>query len=603
MNILSEKIKEVASSTIPVVLLVLALTFTIVDVEPDLLIRFLVGAFFVLIGLSIFLMGIDMSMISIGDHMAEATARNRSLVGMLILSFMLGFLVTVAEPDLLILGDQVEKASAGAMGATFMVYIVSIGVGIMISLGVLRVMKSKALNKFMALTYLIIAVLSLFVADGFMAIAFDASGATTGALTTPFVLALCAGLARAKGGKSAKEDSFGLVGIMSAGPILAVMLMAIITGQKEIHGTAEIFAAESGIIGPIIRILPSIFLESIVALVPITSLFFIYNFVKFKISGREIREIIIGLFFTIFGLTIFLTGVNSGFMDMGKVIGIEIANGSLKLLPWIGLLLGLIVVLAEPAVHVLGHQVETVTNGHIPVKLLKLTLSIGVGLAISFSMVRIMVPEVKLWYFLLPGFLIGIILSFKADPIFVGIAYDAGGVASGPMTATFVLAFAQGAAMQIPTADVIVDGFGVIAMVAMSPVLCVMILGVLFKMRESRHVLGDFEDDIQVSSFRPELFSKNDCLLITIDRNLSDEAIQLARDVGARGATVVHGRKFKDVEETFMSFEIPEEKDLLIMVVESEISLKIVENLEEKLKLERTAFKLLPTEAFGISGN
>ncbi|NLM06592.1 MAG: DUF1538 domain-containing protein [Tissierellia bacterium] len=602
MNILSEKIKEVASSTIPVVLLVLALTFTIVDVELDLLIRFLIGAFLVLIGLSVFLMGIDLSMISIGDHMAEATARSRSLIGMLVLSFLLGFLVTVAEPDLLILGDQVEKASAGAMGSTFMVYIVSIGVGIMIALGVIRVMKSKPLNKFMAITYGIILVLSIFVADGFMAIAFDASGATTGALTTPFVLALCAGLARAKGGKSAEDDSFGLVGIMSAGPILAVMLMAIITGQKEIHGTAEIFAAESGIIQPIIRILPSIFLESVIALVPITSLFFIYNFVKFKIPRREIKEIIIGLFFTIFGLTLFLTGVNSGFMDMGKVIGIEIASGSLKLLPLIGLFLGLIVVLAEPAVHVLGHQVETVTNGHIPVKLLKLTLSIGVGLAISLSMVRIMVPEVRLWYFLLPGFLIGIILSFKADPIFVGIAYDAGGVASGPMTATFVLAFAQGAAMQIPTADVIVDGFGVIAMVAMSPVLCVMILGVLFKMRESKHVLNDIEDDIQVSSFRPDLFSKNDCLLITIDRDLSDEAIQLAREVGARGATVVHGRKFKDVEEIFLSFEIPEEKDLLIMVVDNEISLKIMEALEDKMNLESSDFSMLPTEAFGISG-
>ena len=322
----------------------------------------------------------------------------------------------------------------------------------------------------MAITYGIIFVLALFVSEEFLAISFDASGATTGALTTPFVLAISLGLSKIKGGKSAEENSFGLVGVMSAGPILAVMLMSIISGQKNIQGEVSEYIVAEGVFGPIISKFPGIFLESLMALLPIIVLFLIFNFLKFKLSKDDLSGIIIGLVLTLLGLTIFLSAVHSGFMDMGRIIGMELGRMNPWILVGIGFLLGLIVVLVEPAVHVLGEQIEEVTSGHIPISLIRMTLSIGVGLAIALSMVRIVVPEVKLWYFLLPGFLIAMLLSFKSDPVFVGIAYDTGGVASGPMTATFVLAFAQGAATIIDTANVLVDGFGVIAMVAMAPV-------------------------------------------------------------------------------------------------------------------------------------
>ena len=265
------------------------------------------------------------------------------------------------------------------------------------------------------------------------------------------------------------------------------MLISIISGQKNIQGEADVYKAAEGIIGPILDILPSIFLESILALFPLSLLFFIFNFKKFKLDKAKLKGIVKGLIFTLVGLTIFLTAVNSGFMDMGRILGMEIAKMSKWLLVGIGFLLGLIVVLVEPAVHVLGEQIEDVTGGHIPVKLIRMTLSLAVGLAISLSMVRIVIPEVKLWFFLLPGFAIAVLLSFKSDPIFVGIAYDAGGVASGPMTATFVLAFAQGAADKIETANVLVDGFGVIAMVAMAPVFSLIIVGTIFQHRKAKH--------------------------------------------------------------------------------------------------------------------
>jgi hypothetical protein len=539
MNLLFEKTKEVTQTLLPVVILVLLLCFTIVDVGNDVLIRFIVGSVMLLIGLSIFLWGVDLSMNSIGENMSREVATSKSFLKIAILSFLLGFLITVAEPDLLILGSQIQNASGGSLNATFTVYIVSIGVGVLISLGVLRLLKDMSLNIFMAITYTVIFILALFVSEEFLAISFDASGATTGALTTPFVLALSLGLSQVKGGKKSEENSFGLVGIMSAGPILAIMLISIITGQKNIQGQAAEFVAAKGVLGPIINILPAIFIESLVALLPIAILFFIYNFKKFKLPKDELFGIIRGLVLVLLGLVLFLTAVNSGFMDMGRILGMEIAKMNPWILVGIGFLVGFIVVLVEPAVHVLGEQIEEVTGGHIPLNLIRMTLSMGVALAISLSMVRILIPEVKLWYFLFPGFALAILLSFIAEPVFVGIAYDAGGVASGPMTATFVLAFAQGAASSIETANVLVDGFGVIAMVAMAPVFSIMLLGTVFRYKKVEEYSPSEEEFVITPSLPEENRLIYDCIMVNVERGYAENVVDLARQSGASGATIM----------------------------------------------------------------
>ena len=276
MSLLLDKVKEVAKTLVPVVVLVLIICFTIVDVGTDVLVRFLVGSILLLIGLTIFLWGVDLAMNPIGEHMSKEVATSKSPVKIAILSFLLGFLVTVAEPDLLILGNQIEEASGSTLKSFLIVYMVSIGVGIMIALGIFRLLRDRPLNRFMAITYGIILILGFFVSQEFLAIAFDSSGATTGALTTPFVLALSLGLSNVKGGKYTEENSFGLVGIMSAGPILAVMMLSIISGQKNIHGDAGEYIIQKGVIGPILDAIPHIFMESLVALLPITILFFIF---------------------------------------------------------------------------------------------------------------------------------------------------------------------------------------------------------------------------------------------------------------------------------------------------------------------------------------
>jgi len=604
MSLLLDKVKEVTKTLVPVVVLVLIISFAIVDVGTDVLVRFLVGSVLLLIGLTIFLWGVDLAMNPIGEYMSREVATSKSPVKIALLSFLLGFLITVAEPDLLILGNQIEEASGGTLSSFIIVYMVSMGVGVMVLLGVFRLLRDRPLNRFMAVIYGIILIMGFFVSEEFLAIAFDSSGATTGALTTPFVLALSYGLSNIKGGRYAEENSFGLVGIMSAGPILSVMALSIISGQNNIRGEAGEYIFKKGVIGPIMEAIPNIFIESLIALLPITVLFFIYNFTKFKIKKGEMVNIIKGITFSLLGLVIFLTAVNSGFMDMGRIIGMELAKMSHGLLIAIGFVLGLIVVLVEPAVHVLGSQIDEVTGGYIPINLIRMTLSMGVGTAIALSMVRIVVPQVKLWYFILPAFAVAVLLSFKSNPIFVGIAYDAGGVASGPMTATFVLALAQGAASSIETADVLVDGFGVIAMVATAPVLSLMVLGTIFQ-RKKVVELGHVGEVAESADAFPVALSdfNHDCLFVVVNRGYAEYVVELARKAGATGATIFHGRGTGDHQTVLLplvNIELQPEKEIICLITDIDISANVANTILNDAQLvEKTevAVYVSPTVA------
>lgn len=604
MSLIKEKFTEVSRSLLPVMALVLLLAFTIVRPGSEMIWRFLIGSLLLLVGLAIFLLGVDLGMSPIGDHMAVEVATSKSPIKVGVIGFLLGFLVTVAEPDLLILGHQVEAASGGAIGALAMVYIVSAGVGLLIMFGTFRLLRSRSYPAFMGLAYAGIFVLSLFVSEEFLAISFDSSGATTGALTTPFILALSAGLSRIKGGKTAEEDAFGMVGVMSAGPMYALMLMSILTGQRNIQGEAAEFALQGGgVFGPLLTYLPKEFIGSFMALLPLTAFFFLLNFMHFKAPRRELSRIIKGLVYTLIGLTLFLAGVYSGFLDMGQLIGRSVASEHLWLLPIVGFFIGMIVVLVEPAVIVLGQQIEETTGGRIPGKIIKITLSIGVALAVMLSMLRIMIPELKLWHFLLPGFLIGVILSFRSDPVFVGIAYDAGGVASGPMTATFVLAFAQGAAAMVPGANVLVDGFGVIAMVAMAPVLSLMIVGAVFQSKSQAKIKEEAANGMRAAQLPEGRIEFYDCVVAILKRGLAQRAVEIAREAGAGGGTILHGRGSGGHDMRVFAMDIQKEKEIIFWLTDTRVSEGIAAALYERLDLggegEGTVF-MMPSGAFGL---
>jgi len=489
LSILTEKFKEVLLSVLPIVVIVLILNFTIAPLETSLLLRFLLGALFVVIGLAIFLLGTDIGITPIGTNLGKGVAKSNKVWVVVIAGLVLGFFISIAEPDLHILANQITDVTGGVIDNMSILIYVSIGIAVMMTIGLLRIVFNIPLYKLLTGIYFVIFLLALFTSNEFLAMAFDASGATTGALTVPFMLALALGVSNLKkDGKASEKDSFGLVAISSSGAIIAVMVMNIIGGQDEISGSLAVdLTGSESVIAPFIHHFPTITKEILIALVPIVSIFLIYQVFFLKLSKKKLMKILKGAFYVFVGLVIFLVGVNAGFMEVGSVVGYTVAaldNNIYVLI--VAFVLGIVTILAEPAVYVLTHQIEDVTNGYVKRKVVLTALSIGVGLAVLLSMIRILIPGLQLWHFILPGYILAIGLMYVTPKMFVGMAFDAGGVASGPMTATFILAFVQGAAESIEGANVLLDGFGMIAMVAMMPIITLEILGILFKIKSRK---------------------------------------------------------------------------------------------------------------------
>ena len=484
MNELTEKLKEVLTAVLPITCIVLVLHFTISPLEPNMLYAFLIGSALVIVGLTLFLFGIDQGLEPIGHGVGNTVAHSNSYVVIITVSLILGFFISFAEPDLHILANQVDSVTSGRFKNTLMVVAVSIGIGVLMTLGMLRILKDIRLKYVFTGAYALILILSLFSSSDFLAIAFDASGATTGAITVPFMLAMAAGVsALKKDSKTSEADSFGLVGISSTGAILGVLITGLFLRTGKLVGALpEVSIAAADLWDIYVSKLLHIAWESFRTLLPIIIAYIVFQifFLKYKI--RKVIDIVRGIVLTYVGLVVFLLGVNGGFMEVGTRLGIKLAamDSTIPVL-LVALLLGLTTVLAEPAVHVLTNQVEDVTGGSVKRRMVLIFLSIAVGLSIFMSALRILIPGIQLWMYLLPGFGLAALLAFLVPDLFVGMAFDAGGVASGPMTATFSLAFVQGVAAHIPTADVVADGFGMIAIVAMMPILSIELLGAIYQ--------------------------------------------------------------------------------------------------------------------------
>lgn len=489
MNVIFSKFKDVVSSVFPIVVLVLILHFTIVPMDTAVIVRFLIGSLLVVIGLTLFLLGVEIGITPLGDLTGSSLARSNKLWIVLTGGIILGFFISVAEPGLMVLANQVNVVTSGEIPGLLILIVVSVGLSILLALGFVRVFYNIPLYKVLLALYLIIFGLAIFVSREFLAIAFDASGATTGILAVPFILSLSLGVSKMKkDSKASEKDSFGLVAVASAGAILAVMFLDIFSNTKEFTPGLDSAAIQSNsIFMPFINIMPDYFQESIIAIVPLLVILLVLQKIWFKLKKRELRKLLTGFGFGFVGLFVFLVGVNAGFMDVGTSIGNDLAlldNKAYIII--IGFVLGLLTILAEPAVYVLTHQIEDVTSGYVKRKAVLLFLSIGVGIAVTLSVIRILVPGVQLWHYLVPGYIIALSMMFFVPKLFVGIAFDAGGVATGPMTATFILAFTQGAANAFEGADLMRDGFGMIAMVAMLPIITLQALGLLYGMRLKR---------------------------------------------------------------------------------------------------------------------
>lgn len=477
---LKEKLLEALAAVLPIVGIVVVLCFSVAPISPSILLCFLLGAVMIVLGMMFFTLGAESSMTPMGERVGTAVTRSRSLAVIIGMGFLLGFLITISEPDLQVLAGQVP-----AVPNMVLILAVAAGVGLFLVLALLRMLFGVPLAPMLVVFYLIVFVLALFVPKDFLAVAFDSGGVTTGPMTVPFIMALGVGISAIRNDRHAADDSFGLVSLCSVGPILAVLILGMIFRPEDGAYTAPVLPeiADSVELWALFRSgLPTYIKEIAVSLLPIAALFGVFQLAVLKLSARTLKKIAVGLVYTYIGLVLFLTGANVGFMPAGNYLG-QVMAGLAH--PWIivpvGMVIGYFIVKAEPAVYVLNKQVEEITDGAVSSTAMGAGLSIGVAVSIGLAMVRVLTGVSILW-FLIPGYAIAIVLSFFVPRIFTAIAFDSGGVASGPMTATFLLPFAQGACVAVG-GDIVTDAFGVVAMVAMTPLIAIQILGMVYQAR------------------------------------------------------------------------------------------------------------------------
>lgn len=495
---LKEKVMEALSSVVPITCIVLVLSFTVAPMPVSSLILFLLGALLLILGVGLFSLGVDIAMMPIGEGIGGQIAGGRRLWAMIPLCFLIGVFVTIAEPDLQVLAKQVP-----AVPDMVIILTVAVGVGFFMVVALLRAKFGWELNRMLIGFYILVFALAILVPKEFLAVAFDSGGVTTGPITVPFIIAMGAGLAALRRDSNSEADSFGVVALSSVGPILAVMILGLCYNSSDLSYTpfaipnlettadvGQYFA--SGF--------PEYIEEVALGLAPIALFFAIFQVVALKLRHRQLIKIVVGMVYTYAGLVLFLTGVNVGFMPAGHFLGVQVAQLRYNwvLIP-IGMLVGWFIVAAEPAVRVLNQQVEELTGGSISQRAMGTTLSIGMAVAVGLAMFRVLTGISVLWI-LVPGYAVALGLSFRVPKVFTAVAFDSGGVASGPMTATFLLAFAMGACEAVG-GNILTDAFGVVAMVAMTPLVAIQALGLVYQRksrREAERLIMGSEEDIIV---------------------------------------------------------------------------------------------------------
>ena len=479
-RVLAEKLKEAAASVLPVTAIVAVLCLALVRVDVGLMLSFLLGSGLLILGMGLFTLGAELSMSRIGNLIGAKMTKSRKLWFILAVSFLLGVAITMAEPDLQVLATNVP-----AIDKTVLIVTVSVGVGLFLMLCMVRILFSVALRLLLIVFYALLF-LGAFLSDaGFLSVAFDSGGVTTGPMTVPFIMALGVGVASIRSDENAKADSFGLVALCSIGPVMAVMLLGAIyptDTQADVSMVIAGFETTVELGGAYLRSLPTYMLEVAMALLPIFVFFLLFQVFSLRLRRLPLTKIVMGVGYTFLGLVLFLTGVNVGFSPLGYVLGKELVTSGLSaLLIPLAMLMGWFIIDAEPAVHILNKQVEELTSGAISAKAMGLSLSVAVALANGLAMVRVL-TGLPILYFLLPGYAVALGLSFFVPRTFTAIAFDSGGVASGPLTATFMLPLAMGACTALG-GNVMTDAFGLVALVAMMPLITVQVMGGIYVLK------------------------------------------------------------------------------------------------------------------------
>ena len=504
LNLL-EKLKESLSAVLPIIGIVLLLCFTIAPIPPSILMTFIIGAVLLIVGMMFFTLGAEIAMTPMGEKIGMKLTRTKKLGVVIVLCFILGFIITISEPDLQVLAEQVPSVPN-----YILVIAVAVGVGIFLVAAILRMLFGIALSHMLLILYPLVFLLAFFVPKDFLAVAFDSGGVTTGPMTVPFIMALGIGFSAVRSDKHAENDSFGLVSLCSIGPILAVLLLGMIYHPEGSYTPDVITEASDTVeLGKLFASgIPHYMKEMFISLLPIVLFFAVFQVVSLRLQKKTLVKIVIGVAYTYIGLVLFLTGVNVGFMPVGNYLGQIIAGLPYRwIIVPIGMVIGYFIVKAEPAVCVLMEQVEELTSGAISGKSIGLALSVGVSISLGLAMIRVL-TGISIFWLLIPGYATALLLTFFVPKIFTAIAFDSGGVASGPMTATFLLPFAIGAC-QMVGGNIIKDAFGVVAMVAMTPLITIQIMGAVYQYKLSKAAESETQEAVPVPL---EAFEDNDII-------------------------------------------------------------------------------------------
>ena len=484
MNVkLKEKIRESLSAVLPITGIVLMLSIFLIPMELGSVVMFLTGALMLIVGMGFFQLGAEMAMTPLGEGVGVQISKMKKLLTVLLTGFLMGVIITVSEPDLQVLAGQVPSVPNMVLIMT-----VAVGVGLFLALAIVRIRYKISLSMLLIVCYLALILVSMFVPKEFLAVAFDSGGVTTGPMTVPFIMAMGVGLASVRSDKNAANDSFGLVALSSVGPILAVLILGCFFKPTEAAYTLTDVATvvtRQDVARVFAQGLPLYAREVLLSLLPILWVFLIFQWLTHRYHGLQIKRIIVGFGYTYIGLVLFLCGANVGFAPVGAYLGKELAGLSLRwILVPIGALIGYYIVKAEPAIQVLNHQVEAVTNGAISVKMMNRCMQIGVAASVGLAMLRVL-TGISIQWFVIPGYIIALVLSRMVPDIFIGIAFDSGGVASGPMTSTFLLPLSIGVCEALG-GNLMTDAFGVVALVALTPLIAIQLMGLVYKLKTAK---------------------------------------------------------------------------------------------------------------------
>ncbi|MDR2494194.1 MAG: DUF1538 domain-containing protein [Spirochaetaceae bacterium] len=487
-KILKEKIMEAFTSVLPITAIVLMVS-VVFPMPAGTILMFLVGAVLLVIGMGFFSLGADMAMMPMGEGIGIQLTKTPNLVIILFISFLMGLIITVAEPDLQVLARQVPSIRPSMI----LIATVGVGVGFFLVVAMVRTLFKIPLGILLVIFYVITFSITYFAPNTFIPVAFDSGGVTTGPITVPFILSMGVGVASIRSDRNSQDDSFGLVSLCSVGPIMAVLLLGIFfrpSGAAVESHTAPVVETTRDVVKDFVIEIPHYFEEVMTALGALVGFFLIFQLVSRRYKRHQVVRIVVGFLYTLIGLVVFLTGVNVGFIPVGHLLGHDLAKSAVKwILVPLSMVIGYFIVAAEPAVHVLNKQVEEISAGAISQHVMKKGLSIGMSLALAITMTRILLGIPIMWI-LIPGYTFALILTFFVPKIFTGIAFDSGGVCSGPMTSTFLLPLAMGAC-EGAGRDLMTDAFGIVAMVAMAPLVVIQLMGLIYgsKMKTSKQAV------------------------------------------------------------------------------------------------------------------